>query len=119
MAMHTGSCGCGQIRITAGCDQQTVSGTYSVHAYFLTKHVRVKGTTKVYARRCDSGAYVYFHFCPECGTIIYWEIEARRGKTGPLARYVSWSGPRNLGRGGGSNVALERGRRCANVAFLS
>ena len=81
MAMHTGSCGCGQIRITAGCDPQTVSSTYSVHAYFPTKHVRVKGTTKVYARRGDSGAYVYFHFCPECGTIIYWEIEARRGKT--------------------------------------
>ena len=94
MAMHTGSCACGQIGITAACEPQTVSmchcllcqkrtgSTYSVHAYFPTENVRVEGTTKVYARKGDSGAYVYFHFCPECGSTIYWEVEASPGKTG-------------------------------------
>jgi hypothetical protein len=94
MAMHTGSCACGQIGITAACEPQTVSmchcllcqkrtgSTYSVHAYFPTENVRVVGTTKVYARKGDSGAYVYFHFCPECGSTIYWEVEASPGKTG-------------------------------------
>ncbi|MEO8924924.1 MAG: GFA family protein [Caldimonas sp.] len=63
------------------CQKRTGS-TYSVHAYFPTEKVRVEGTTKVYARKGDSGAYVYFHFCPECGSTIYWEVEASPGKTG-------------------------------------
>lgn len=94
MAMHTGSCACGQIAITAACEPQTVSmchcllcqkrtgSTYSVHAYFPTEKVTVEGATKVYARKGDSGAYVHFHFCPECGTTIYWEVEASPDKTG-------------------------------------
>ena len=40
------------------------------------------GTTKVYARKGDFGAYIYFHFCPECGPTVYWEVEASPGKTG-------------------------------------
>jgi hypothetical protein len=94
MAMHTGSCACGQIGIRAACEPQTVSmchfllcqkrtgSTYSVHAYFPTEDVRVAGTTKVYARKGDSGAQVYFHFCPECGSTMCWEAEASPGKTG-------------------------------------
>jgi hypothetical protein len=53
-----------------------------VHAYFPTEEVRIEGTTKVYARKGDSGAYVHFHFCPECGTTVYWKVEASPGKTG-------------------------------------
>lgn len=84
MTMHTGSCSCGHIAIRAACEPQTVSmchcllcqkrtgSTYSVHAYFPTEHVTVQGTTNVYARKGDSGGYVYFHFCPECGATMYW-----------------------------------------------
>ena len=94
MTMHTGACSCGHIGITAACEPQIVSmchcllcqkrtgSTYSVHAYFPTEHVTVQGTTNVYARKGDSGAYVYFHFCPECGATMYWEVEATPGKTG-------------------------------------
>ena len=35
-----------------------------------------------HARKGDSGTYVYFHFCPACGSTIYWEVEASPGKTG-------------------------------------
>jgi len=94
MAMHSGTCSCGRIAITAGEEPQTVSmchcllcqkrtgSTYSVHAYFATENVTVEGTTKVHARKGDSGAYVYFHFCPDCGSTMYWEVEASPGKTG-------------------------------------
>jgi hypothetical protein len=63
------------------CQKRTGS-TYSVHAYFATEDVRVAGRTKVYARKGDSGAFVYFHFCPECGSTVCWEVEATPGKTG-------------------------------------
>jgi hypothetical protein len=53
-----------------------------VHAYFPSENVAVEGTTKVYVRKGESGAYVYFHFCPECGSTMYWEVEATPGKTG-------------------------------------
>jgi hypothetical protein len=94
MAMHSGTCSCGRIAITAAEEPQTVSmchcllcqkrtgSTYSVHAYFATEKVTVEGTTKVHARKGDSGAYVYFHFCPDCGSTMYWEVEASPGKTG-------------------------------------
>jgi hypothetical protein len=94
MDMRTGSCACGQVVITAGAAPQIVSmchcllcqkrtgSTYSVHAYFPTESVAVEGTTKVYARKGDSGAYVYFHFCSECGSTMFWEVEATPGKTG-------------------------------------
>ncbi len=29
-----------------------------------------------------SGAFVHFHFCPECGSTVDWEVEATPGKTG-------------------------------------
>jgi hypothetical protein len=94
MATHSGSCACGQIKITATCEPQTVSmchcllcqqrtgSTYSVHAYFPSDNVTVTGTTKIYAQKGDSGAFIYFHFCPECGSTVYWEVEATPGKTG-------------------------------------
>ena len=40
------------------------------HGVFPTETVTVEVTTKVYARKGDSGAYVYFHFCPECESTI-------------------------------------------------
>jgi hypothetical protein len=31
---------------------------------------------KIYSRRAESGREVHFHFCPNCGTSVYWEADA-------------------------------------------
>jgi hypothetical protein len=94
MVMHTGSCSCGLVEITATAEpllvsmchcllcQKRTGSTYSVHAYLPSESVAVNGATKSYVRTGDSGAYVYFHFCHECGSTMYWEVEATPGRTG-------------------------------------
>ena len=93
MVMHTGSCSCGHVEITASAEpllvsmchcllcQKRTGSSYSVHAYFPSESVAVNGA-KSYVRTGDSGAYVYFHFCPECGSTMYWEVEPTPGRTG-------------------------------------
>ena len=36
-----------------------------------------EGRASRYRRIADSGRRVAFHFCPDCGTSVYWEPEAR------------------------------------------
>jgi hypothetical protein len=45
---------------------------HSGAAYSKNK-VRIEGTSKVYARGADSGNENRFHFCPNCGSNVYWE----------------------------------------------
>jgi hypothetical protein len=34
---------------------------------------RLDGERKVYERDADSGNRIRFHFCPNCGSTLYWE----------------------------------------------
>jgi hypothetical protein len=40
---------------------------------FSEKRVRLDGERKVYERDADRGYRIRFHFCPNCGTTLYWE----------------------------------------------
>jgi hypothetical protein len=55
----------------------------SVQARLPVKHVTVEGQSKTWtvpadsekpAHRCDAMGGTY-HFCPECGSTLYWEID--------------------------------------------
>jgi hypothetical protein len=35
--------------------------------------VRIEGEHKVYGRIADSGSEIRFHFCPNCGSSVFWE----------------------------------------------
>ena len=35
--------------------------------------MRIDGEHKVYGRPADSGFEIRFHFCPNCGTSVFWE----------------------------------------------
>ena len=35
--------------------------------------MRIEGENKIYARMADSGFEIRFHFCPKCGSNVYWE----------------------------------------------
>ena len=99
MATRKTSCNCGQLSLTYdGPDPARVSlcqcyecqkrtGTvFSVQTRLPREHVTIEGksTTRTVPsdsgepaefRSCDSGGAT-FHFCPECGSTVYWEIAA-------------------------------------------
>ncbi|KTE10727.1 GFA family protein [Sphingopyxis sp. H115] len=55
------------------CQRRTGS-LFSVAAFFPRECVTViAGTAKVFARASASGFDVAFHFCPECGSSLWWE----------------------------------------------
>jgi hypothetical protein len=39
--------------------------------------VRAEGASKVYTRDGQEGRKLRFHFCPECGTTVYWDLDLR------------------------------------------
>lgn len=83
------SCSCGQlslicegepIRISMchclACQQRTGSA-FGVQARFDRSQVHtVEGQSIEYLRTADSGNRARFHFCPVCGSTVYWEMEA-------------------------------------------
>jgi hypothetical protein len=88
MNARSGSCACEKIRITVAGEPNSISmchcllcqkrtgSTYSVHAYYPCDAVAIEGSAKCYARPGDSGSYVFFYFCPDCGSTVYWTVEA-------------------------------------------
>jgi len=98
MATRTSTCNCGQLSLTyTGPDPARISlcqcyecqrrtGTvYSIQARLPTEHITIDGQSKTWSfpvsgkpaefRSCDSGGATY-HFCPECGSTVYWDIDA-------------------------------------------
>jgi hypothetical protein len=58
------------------CQRRTGSA-FSVGTYFPKDQVRTEGPSKVYVRSSDSGRKVEIHFCPDCGTSVFWYAELR------------------------------------------
>jgi hypothetical protein len=105
MATRTSSCNCGQLRLTYdGPDPERVSlcqcyecqkrtGTVlSEQTRLPSEHVTIEGQSKTWTfpsdsakpvefRSCDSGGATY-HFCPECGSTVYWDITIAPGFIG-------------------------------------
>ena len=82
---RTAQCHCGSLRVIASgepnrvyvchcvpCQRRTGAIMHSGAAY-LKNQVRVEGASKVYARNAESGYEIRFHFCPNCGSNVYWE----------------------------------------------
>ena len=38
---------------------------------------RIEGTNKRYARDAQEGRKIAFHFCPNCGSSVYWDADIR------------------------------------------
>ena len=84
-------CHCGSLRATTfgepllvaichckACQRRTGALAASV-AGFAQAQVTIEGETKVFDRDGKSGRKVRFYFCPNCGTSLYWEADARPG----------------------------------------
>ena len=84
---RTAQCQCGSLRATASgeprinnvchcraCQRRTGSVIHA-GAYFLQADVQCEGPNVIYSRSAESGRGVHFHFCPNCGTSLYWEAD--------------------------------------------
>ena len=57
------------------CQLRTGSA-FAVQARFPRERTRVSGPSTAYVRTGDSGGKATFHFCPTCGTTMYYEPQA-------------------------------------------
>jgi hypothetical protein len=48
---------------------------FGAQARFSKKSVTISGRASQYVRLGDSGSRVAFHFCPECGATVYWDLQ--------------------------------------------
>jgi hypothetical protein len=89
MMERLAQCHCGSLRATTSgeplyvgichckaCQRRTGTLAASV-AGFAKAQVTIEGQTKVFDRNGQSGRKVRFYFCPDCGTSLYWEADAR------------------------------------------
>ena len=78
-------CHCGQLKAIASgepdrvyvchckaCQRRTGSVIHNGSRWLKTQ-VRIEGKDKVFARIAESGFEIRFHFCPNCGSNVFWE----------------------------------------------
>jgi hypothetical protein len=86
MSPRRASCSCGQLQVIAEGDpirvsvchclacQQRTGSVFGAQARFPADKVRIEGQAKEYVRISDDGEPRTFHFCPECGSTVYWYL---------------------------------------------
>lgn len=88
MTQRFAKCACGQFQLAcqgmpvrvsmchcADCQRRTGSA-FGIGAFFDRGAVSVvRGTSRAYTRSSASGRHVTFHFCPDCGSTLFWEPE--------------------------------------------
>lgn len=85
MTTRTASCRCGQLRATATGEPIRVSAchclnckkrsgsAFAVQARWPVEQVEIEGKSKRWVMVADSGSSAVFHFCPECGSDVYYQ----------------------------------------------
>ena len=54
--------------------QRRTGAPFGAQSRFNRQQIRVQGASSVYSRTADSGNTVSYHFCPGCGSTVYWEL---------------------------------------------
>ena len=87
MATREAACSCGQLRAVVEGDPARVSichclacqrrtgSVFGAQARFAREHVRIEGRYTDYVRISDDGGERTFHFCPECGSTVFYGID--------------------------------------------
>ena len=77
-------CHCGQLTVTTLGDpdqvtmchweecQRRTGSSYNLGATFDGSNLELSGETKTYRRSGELGLTITFHFCPKCGSNVYW-----------------------------------------------
>ena len=91
MLQRLAQCNCGQLRATCegepvrvsvchclACKRRTGSA-FSHNATFARDQVKTEGVARSYSRKTDTGRTNTYHFCPDCGSTVFYEVEMRPG----------------------------------------
>ncbi len=88
---RTATCACGQLSVCCEAEpakislchclacQKRTGSTYGLAAFFRREDVRQTGNMRTFTRHSDSGYDVAFHFCPTCGSTVYWKPSRKPG----------------------------------------
>lgn len=91
MTQRTASCACGALRIACEGEPARVSichcldckrrsgSAFAYGATFAAEQTAASGDFRTFTRTSDEGRWARFHFCPACGSNVFYEIEARPG----------------------------------------
>ncbi|HQP44047.1 MAG TPA: GFA family protein [Thermoanaerobaculales bacterium] len=87
MTIRHAACSCGQLSVIVHgepvrisvchcleCQRRTGSA-FGAQARFRKADVEIRGASTAYRRIADSGNAIRFHFCPTCGSTIYYQSE--------------------------------------------
>jgi hypothetical protein len=85
------SCSCGQLKVTCrgephrismchclACQRRTGS-VFGVQARFRSDEVTIGGRATAFERVGDEGGRITFHFCPVCGSTVYYVADFMPG----------------------------------------
>jgi hypothetical protein len=87
MSTRRAACSCAQLHLTIAGEparismchclecQRRTGAVISNQARFRREHVTFAGKSTAWTRRAESGNALTFHFCPTCGSTVYWEGE--------------------------------------------
>jgi hypothetical protein len=88
---RTARCACGALSIRAvgepskvsachcrACQRRTGSA-FGVAVFYPLEQTTPTGLASRYVRTGDSGSEIEFHFCPGCGSTVYWRPAFRPG----------------------------------------
>ena len=84
MTSRRASCSCGQLSATATGDpvrisichcldcQRRTGSVFGEQARFPATEVEIEGASSSWTRTADSGNVITFHFCPICGSTVFY-----------------------------------------------
>ncbi|RZI61728.1 MAG: GFA family protein [Rubrivivax sp.] len=88
MTQRLASCSCGRLRAQVvgepvrisichclNCQRRT-GGPFAEQARFRRQDVTPSGLSSTYTITGDEGTNATFHFCPNCGATVYYEMDA-------------------------------------------
>lgn len=91
MSDRLATCSCGKLTVRTRGEPLRVSvchclacqrrsgSAFAVQARFPAEAVTIRGESREYARTGDEGTTARFHFCPECGAIVFYLPDAIPG----------------------------------------
>jgi hypothetical protein len=91
MKTRTATCSCGQLTIETKGDpvrvsvchclacQKRTGSAFGAQARWAEENAVTSGRHTTYVRRADTGNGVSFHFCPDCGSTVFYRLDALPG----------------------------------------
>tara|TARA_R110002049_G_scaffold98125_6_gene238855 strand:+ start:88 stop:519 length:432 start_codon:yes stop_codon:yes gene_type:complete len=80
-------CSCGQLKATVDCEitktsichcfecQKRTGSAFGIQTRVERDKVLIEGESTTFKRTGDSGGVATFHFCPKCGSTVFWELD--------------------------------------------